>query len=217
MTIVGNGLRRRRRTPIELRAEAIEAARSLLLNGGPASVTLQGVAAQLGVAHGNITHHFGSAGSLQAALADDLLAEVIAAVELVIEGLRAGRATERNVVDSVFDAFDQTGAGRLIAWLAAQRSPNLDSLYDRVRKLTVVVKRDDTATVGYSHQETKEIVCDILLSALGASLMQDGLVAALGLTGSSLRSRLADGIMQRRALTGEQASASAKITVDSLR
>jgi hypothetical protein len=43
--------RRRRRAPDEARREAVDAARALLLSGGPTAVTLSAVAAEIGVTH----------------------------------------------------------------------------------------------------------------------------------------------------------------------
>ena len=65
--------RRRRRHPDELRSEAVGAARDILERFGPAAITLQSVAGALGMAHGSITHHFGTAANLQAAVADDII------------------------------------------------------------------------------------------------------------------------------------------------
>ena len=68
--------RRRRRHPDELRSEAVGAARDILERFGPAAITLQSVAGALGMAHGSITHHFGTAANLQAAVADVLIEQL---------------------------------------------------------------------------------------------------------------------------------------------
>ena len=70
MTIAMISARRRRRQPDELREEAIAAALGILVADGPGAITLQSVAAALGMTHGSITHHFGTAANLQAAVAD---------------------------------------------------------------------------------------------------------------------------------------------------
>ncbi|HVZ69230.1 MAG TPA: helix-turn-helix domain-containing protein, partial [Rhizomicrobium sp.] len=56
--------RRRRRSAVEAREEALASARKLLLRHGPEGVTLMAVADDLGMTHGNLIHHFGSADEL---------------------------------------------------------------------------------------------------------------------------------------------------------
>ena len=79
------GARRRRRSPDEARAEALDCARRLLIAHGPDGVTLQSVAREIGVTHGNLIHHFGSAAHLQSALMGamvrDLTVDTVPAAE----------------------------------------------------------------------------------------------------------------------------------------
>ena len=63
---------RKRLSPEESRNSALEAARALLIETGPQSVTLKAVAARIGRTHANLLHHFGSASGLQKALAEHL-------------------------------------------------------------------------------------------------------------------------------------------------
>ena len=60
---------RKRLPPEESRRAAMEAARALLIESGPPSVTLKAVAARIGRTHANLLHHFGSAAGLQQELA----------------------------------------------------------------------------------------------------------------------------------------------------
>lgn len=80
------------------------AARELLRAEGAAAVTLQSVAQRVGRTHANLLHHFGSAAGLQRALAEDIARTVSASIEGVIAERRAGTATERDVVDAMFEA-----------------------------------------------------------------------------------------------------------------
>lgn len=86
----------------------------MLLADGPSVVTLQGVARALDMAHGNITYHFGSAAKLQAVLADGLIADLLAVVGTATHRLRSGVIDEADLVDLLFDAFEQSGVGRLV-------------------------------------------------------------------------------------------------------
>ena len=78
--------KRIRRTSTEARALALESARKLLLAKGPDAVTLQAVAADLGMTHTNLIHHFGSAGGLQTALIGGLAASAAFTIARLIGG-----------------------------------------------------------------------------------------------------------------------------------
>src|SRR3546814_6459339 len=60
---------KKRLSPEESRSAALEAARHILIEMGPAAVTLKAVAARIDRTHANLLHHFGSAAGLQKALA----------------------------------------------------------------------------------------------------------------------------------------------------
>lgn len=173
--------RRRRRSPTEARKEAIDGARTLLLEQGPAAITLQAVARRMGVAHGNVTHHFGSASRLQADLAEVMIRDLINGVEQALISLRAGKTGLRQVVDFVFDAFESGGAGRLVAWLAS--SGHRELLIPLCRDLAVLTG----AIEGRSHNrdsrpgEVGIVIAAVITPALGAALIGNELSDALSL------------------------------------
>ena len=98
-------VKRRRRTPDVVRAAALKAARNLLLRLGPESVTLPAIAKELDMTHGNITHHFGSVGSLHASLVDQMADELTRNVNNAVTQLRTGETDPVKVVDALFDAL----------------------------------------------------------------------------------------------------------------
>src|SRR6187551_2916260 len=102
---------RKRLSPAESRAAAVAAARQLLRDEGVAAVTLKSVAARIGRTHANLLHHFGSVAGLHRALAEDIAVTVSASITAAIARRRQGLATERDVVDAMFDAFAAEGAG----------------------------------------------------------------------------------------------------------
>nr|WP_295217593.1 TetR/AcrR family transcriptional regulator [uncultured Brevundimonas sp.] len=110
-------VRRRRRTPDEARLEALAAARVRLLAGGPDSVTLKAVADDLGVTHANLIHHFGSAEGLQSALMGSMVADLSNALDTAIARLRTDDGAPLELINAVFDAFADGGAGKLAAWI----------------------------------------------------------------------------------------------------
>lgn len=109
--------RRRKRFGTEVREEGLAAARKLLLAGGPGAVTVASVGQELGMSHANVLHHFGSAAALQSALMGSMIRDLTVALDHVVEELNTGVAPPRSIVDRVFDAFDEGGAGPLAAWI----------------------------------------------------------------------------------------------------
>ena len=104
---------RKRLSPEESRNSALEAARALLIEAGPQSVTLKAVATRIGRTHANLLHHFGSAAGLQKELAKHLALTVCETIKQAVHATRAGLGSPREVVDLTFDAFDKEGAGAL--------------------------------------------------------------------------------------------------------
>ena len=103
---------RKRLSPEESRLAALEAARGLLIETGPQSVTLKAVGARIGRTHANLLHHFGSAAGLQKELAGHLAKAVCDTIIDAVRASRAGLGSPREVVDLAFDAFDKEGAPR---------------------------------------------------------------------------------------------------------
>ena len=112
---------RKRLSPQESRAAAVAAARDLLRDEGAAAVTLKAVGARIGRTHANLLHHFGSAAGLHQALAEDIALTVSASITEAIGKRRRGEASERDVVDAMFDAFHAERVGELIGWIALTR------------------------------------------------------------------------------------------------
>jgi AcrR family transcriptional regulator len=108
---------RRRRSPEEAREEALASARRLLLERGPNGVTLKAVADDIGMSHGNLIHHFGSAAGLQSALMGAMVRDLTVALEAAVTKVRSEDSGPRELVDIVFEAFGNGGAGHLAAWI----------------------------------------------------------------------------------------------------
>lgn len=103
------------------RSEAIDAARSLLAEGGPSAVTLKAVGLRMGVGHANLIHHFGSAAGLQAALMDRVVRDLADSVASGLATMTPGDLGNRRLLDAVFEAFDRGGAAELAAMLVLAR------------------------------------------------------------------------------------------------
>ena len=130
-----NGPVKRRRGAVA-REEALEAARDLLLSGGPAAVTLKAVAARIDRTHANLLHHFGSAAGLQKALAAYQAETVCDTIGRKMAESPPGERNVREIVDLAFDAFNEGGAGALATWMAATGNDDaLDPIVDAIHRL----------------------------------------------------------------------------------
>lgn len=187
---MGQPSRRRRRQPEELREEALAAAREILVAEGPGAITLQGVAAALGMTHGSITHNFGTAANLQAAVADSLVEELLFEVCTGTSLLRTGAIDEEALVDRVFEVFERTGVGRLIGWLAGHSSPLLAPLFERFARLPAELSKHETDHAAFAETDLPAIIEGIVMPALSASLIGADLLKALNLPESFTRDRV---------------------------
>jgi len=167
---------RRRRSGEEAREEAIAAARKLLIERGPDAVTLKAVAAELGVSHTALLHHFGTAAKLQSELMSTMVRDLEAAVQGAATHLRSDEAAPRALVDLVFDAFDKGGAGKLAAWIGL--SGNFDVLEPvgvAVQELVSAMEDKFAHEKGDPRRGVTSVVLFIALMAVGDSLIGEPL------------------------------------------
>ncbi|WP_095011479.1 TetR/AcrR family transcriptional regulator [Tsuneonella mangrovi] len=180
---------RKRLSPEESRTAALEAARHLLIETGPQSVTLKAVGGRIGRTHANLLHHFGSASGLQKALAAHLAQTVCATIKEAVEASRAGLGSPREVVDLTFDAFDKEGAGALASWMLLSGNEDaLDPIVETIHELVDEIAPGEAAThegVQALHENTLTLV----LMALGDALMGKALARSLNLPDTAARNR----------------------------
>ena len=180
---------RKRLTPEESRNSALDAARALLIETGPQSVTLKAVSARVGRTHANLLHHFGSASGLQKALAQHLAMTVCETIKDAVRASRAGLGSPREVVDLAFDAFDKEGAGGLASWMLLTGNEDaLDPIIETIHALVDELapeEASDHAGIMAVHENTLTLV----LLALGDALIGKPLARALSLPESAARDR----------------------------
>ncbi|MEM6909857.1 MAG: helix-turn-helix domain-containing protein [Pseudomonadota bacterium] len=180
---------RKRLSPEESRKSALEAARALLIETGPQSVTLKAVGKRVGRTHANLLHHFGSASGLQKSLAEHLAKTVCETIIEVVRANRAGLGSPREVVDLAFDAFDREGAGALTSWMLLTGNedalhPIISTIHDLVEEIAPD-EEDFAVDEMRVHRETLNLV----LLALGDALIGEALAKSLGLPRDSARAR----------------------------
>jgi AcrR family transcriptional regulator len=165
-------VRRRRRTPDEARQEALVCARARLLAGGPDSVTLKAVADDLGMTHANLIHHFGSAEGLQSALMGSMVADLSNALDTAIARLRTDDGAPLELVNAVFDAFAEGGAGKLAAWIVLKGDlSHLEPVRDAVNGLVHAIQEKLGDPSQASQTRLSSAVLFIALSAFGEALI----------------------------------------------
>lgn len=94
----------------------LDAAERLLLEVGPSAIRLQDVAAEVGISHPAVLHHFGSREALVEAVADRALRGLQA--DLVARFSDASKLPDpKESLDAVFSVLGDRGHARLVAWL----------------------------------------------------------------------------------------------------
>lgn len=181
-------VKRRKRSPEQAREEAIVAARQLLLDGGPKAVTLSNVGKVVGMTHANVIHHFGSAAGLQSALMSGMVADLGQSIEEAVAHVRSDSAAPRELVDIVFDAFEEGGAGKLAAWMAlSQEISQLEPVSDVVRSLVKAIEERAQVEGEAAHRRITSAVLLIALCAFGDSVIGPQLREMLGRDRESAR------------------------------
>ena len=179
---------RRRRSADEAKREALACARRLLIDKGPDGVTLQAVAREVGITHGNLIHHFGSAERLQAALMGAMVRDLTKAIETAVAHVRSDEAAVRGLVDIVFDAFDQGGAAPLAAWIAlSNRYEHLEPVREAVGDLVKAVDERVRAAGGDAPRHIPSALLFVTLTAFGDALIGPPLRDMLGRDRESVR------------------------------
>ncbi|QTD57486.1 TetR family transcriptional regulator [Parasphingorhabdus cellanae] len=164
--------KRRKRTATEAREEALAAARHLLLTAGPSAVTLAAVGKVIGMSHTNVIHHFGSASGLQSALMGRLVADLKLTLTEAVARIGVDAATPARLTDTVFDAFDEGGAGRLAAWIMLSHKdvdlePVRAALNDLIAAIEQAAPYQDVGGTG----RIGKAVMLVTLSAFGDALI----------------------------------------------
>ena len=173
---------RKRLSSDQSRAAAVAAARDLLTSEGVAAVTLKAVAAKIGRTHANLLHHFGSVAGLHAALAGDIAVTVADSITGSIGRMRRGEARLRDVIEGMFDAFIEQGAGELIAWVVLTRQR--EALEPIVAAIGHVIR--DISDPG-EQRPLDQATLGLVLLAIGDSLAGSEVARACGLPRSAAR------------------------------
>jgi AcrR family transcriptional regulator len=111
---------RRRRTAEEARAAILDAAEKRLVVSGPAGIRLQEVAADVGISHPAVLHHFGSREALVKEVCDRRFSAIHEDLVRAIASSAGGAGEVGEMLESVSRALEGHGHGRAVFWLALE-------------------------------------------------------------------------------------------------
>lgn len=187
----------KRLSPEESREIALIAAKDLLIETGPQSVTLKAVSNRIGKTHANLLHHFGSASGLQEQLAEYLVKSVCENIGIAINKIYDGELPTRDLADMIFDAFNRDGAGALTSWMLL--TGNEDALNPIVGVIHDLVDQIIQDNSEYRENDTalREDTLQLVLLSMGDALLGAPLAESLGLPRDSAR-KIAESILAQR-------------------
>jgi len=118
--------RRPPRDAVDTRTALLAAAERRLVRDGPSALRLQDVAADVGVSHPALLHHFGSREGLVRAVIQRAIGSL---QDDLVRALSSGEtpATGADLLERVFATLADEGHARLMAWLALSGYDPLDS------------------------------------------------------------------------------------------
>ncbi len=106
---------RGRRSATETRSAILDAAERRLLDGGPEAIRLQEIAADAGISHPAILHHFGSREGLVEAM---VLRGITRLQAQFLEGWPSAKDPDiERVLERFYEVASRRGMARLLAWL----------------------------------------------------------------------------------------------------
>jgi AcrR family transcriptional regulator len=119
--------KRRRLAAEDARAAILAAAARKLTSVGPERLRLNELAAELGITHQAILHHFGSREDLVSAVLGHAIMQSTRELAEIIQA--GGETAPRAALDLAREYFGTQGRARLLAWLVlSERAPELNEL-----------------------------------------------------------------------------------------
>ncbi len=176
---------RKRRTAEEARTAILDAAEQRMIAAGPAGIRLQEVAADVGVSHPTVLHHFGSREALVQEVCERRYAALRNDVIAAIEGSAGGEEQLSAVLESVYTTLVKHGHGRAVFWLALEGLlANGDQGHMRDIGLAVHALRARMNQEPAPLEDTQHVVVLVAFALLAQSVMGDRTLHDVGLGAS---------------------------------
>lgn len=112
--------KRVRRTPDEARDAILQAARDRLLRFGLEGLKVADVAADVGMTHATLIHHFGSSAGMRRALVERMAKELLTEFMGVIDSEPPSPARRGEMLVKLFRTLSNDRHAQLFAWLALE-------------------------------------------------------------------------------------------------
>jgi AcrR family transcriptional regulator len=179
---------RRRLDSAAAREVILDATEKRLVVVGPSGIRLQEVAADAGVSHPTVLHHFGSRELLVQAVIARALQAINAAL---VEAIGASSGDEKQLeamFESVATALDRTGHGRVIMWLALEghridgAEVRLSDVVGATHALRLTRKRRGPQP---TREDTARTVVLAALALVGGTVLAPTLLENAGLTAAN--------------------------------
>jgi AcrR family transcriptional regulator len=117
-------MKRIRRSAEEARNAILDAAERRLIQSGPAGIRLQEVAAEAGMSHPTVLHHFGSREGLVKAAVERLFRTLDASVISALAEVSTDESGAEVLLNRLADALRRGGHARALAWLTLADYPH---------------------------------------------------------------------------------------------
>lgn len=161
---------KRRRLPAEqARAAILDAAERHLAARGPEGIRLKELAAELGIAHPTILHHFGSRAGLVRAVATRAVRALEDELVAVIAGGEVDEHAAAGMFARVLEVLGERRHARTLAWLYLARADETEDIVDhgaQLRRLADVVHANRKAHLGDETPEYQDTLFAVMLASL---------------------------------------------------
>jgi AcrR family transcriptional regulator len=171
---------RQRRTPEEARELILSAAQLRLSAHGVRGLTIKDVAADTGINHGTLLHHFGSAEEMRTALLVRMTDQLVGDMAEVLESGIGPKAS----VEALFNLMSTTGHTKLLAWRAMEdvRFDGAELPVNSTRSITSIIDRITAGLSDPDQQTARNMVCLAVSTAVGWGICGHGFQKMLGLS-----------------------------------
>jgi AcrR family transcriptional regulator len=177
--------KRRRRLDAEAARELIlDATERRLVVSGPSGIRLQEVAADAGVSHPTVLHHFGSREHLVKAVIERSLRAINASL---VEAIAASSGDEEKLealIENVAGVFEKSGHARVVLWLALEghgvdsAEAPLSNVVDAAHALRLARKKHKRAP---AREDTARTVVLAALALIGDAVLGPTMLENAGL------------------------------------
>ncbi len=173
---------RRRRSAEAAREAILDAAERRLLDGGPDRIRLQDVAADVGVSHPAVLHHFGSRDALVQSVVDRALRRLEASL---MTALAVPAPDGAALLDAVYATLVDGGHGRLLAWLLLSGGDAGLDLTAARKSWRAIIDATHAGRAGATREDTAFTVVLAAFAVFGQALAGAPVLAMAGLPARS--------------------------------